>query len=498
MVRAAIAQASQSAPEDPSNFVIRKTVRRVVLDVVVTGMDHKANLSLSANDFRVTEDGVPQRILSFEKHDFEGPASFVPPKVPQLPPNTFVDLPPGPERGPLNVILYDAWSTSMDDQLFGRQQMVKFICDIPEGARFAIFLMYDTLREVQGFTSDKTRLIAAADSRSTWPKVESNADSPLGEFIGLVDFLARLPGRKNIFWLSDRFPAASFAADAFTPAALGGCRSAPGLTLNSPEAMKALTNKLTQAQIAIYPIDLRGVSGGSCTLLQYMDEQDFAKATGGRAFYSRNDVAQAMGEALNEADSFYTLTYAPTNEQEDGKARAIHVDLNKPGFSLAYRRFYFGTQEPPAESHASAGAAHPPASMPLVTWLEDGASMRDLFFFAHVDERANSASVSGKTSEMRFGIRYIIPRRQFTSAQAGDAVFETAVVAFDNQGNEIDSFRQQVGADDAPAGDNAPADRNYVVEQEVAVPSKAVLLRVGIEDLRTNKMGSLEVPLPLK
>ena len=153
--------ASETPPS--SGIVLKKTVRRVILDVVVTGPNQKAIRGLSQQDFAVTEDGKPQQILSFEPHEF-GSADYVPPKLPPLPPNTYVDIPSQPERGPLNLILYDRLNTSLDDQMVARAQLLKFIRHKPPGSRFAIFVLGDTLRMIQGFTDDENQLVAAVNS----------------------------------------------------------------------------------------------------------------------------------------------------------------------------------------------------------------------------------------------------------------------------------------------------------------------------------------------
>ena len=53
---------------------------------------------LTKDDFTVKEDGTDQQIVSFETEDGSVP-SYVPPKLPVLPVNTFVDVPSEPERG---------------------------------------------------------------------------------------------------------------------------------------------------------------------------------------------------------------------------------------------------------------------------------------------------------------------------------------------------------------------------------------------------------------
>lgn len=150
-----------SAP--PSIAVFRRTVRRVIVDVVVTDSLGKPVHGLARQDFSVLENGRSQRILSFDVHDFNSPANASL-KLPPLPPNTFVNVPTTPERGPLYVILLDLVNTQMDDQMYARQQLLQFISGKPAGTRFAVFVLSDMLRLVQGFTDDRDQLFAAVES----------------------------------------------------------------------------------------------------------------------------------------------------------------------------------------------------------------------------------------------------------------------------------------------------------------------------------------------
>ena len=142
-------RASQTAPA--GTLVLKKAVRRVVVDVVVTDSAGNPVRGLTEKDFSLKEDGQPQNILSFDVHNWA--AAYAPPKLPQLPPNTYLDLPATPERGPLYVLLYDLVNTEMDDQATARKELLDFIGKKPEGTRFAIFVLTDELRLVQGFTT---------------------------------------------------------------------------------------------------------------------------------------------------------------------------------------------------------------------------------------------------------------------------------------------------------------------------------------------------------
>jgi len=138
-------QSSPAAAPGQVTTVFKTTVRRVVLDVVVTDSAGKSIPGFTVKDFAVAEDGQPQQVLSFDTNGFRQSMDYLPPKLPPEPPNTFVNLPPTPEKGPLYVLLFDL--VNMDnpdqaetreqhnDQIYARQQLVKFIQDKPEGSR---------------------------------------------------------------------------------------------------------------------------------------------------------------------------------------------------------------------------------------------------------------------------------------------------------------------------------------------------------------------------
>jgi VWFA-related protein len=164
--------AQHSSPSErpgQGELVIKRNVRRVVVDVVVTDAYRKPVRGLTKKDFSVTEDGKSQKVLSFDVQDLD--SAFVPPKLPPLPPNTFVNVPAAPERGPLYVLLLDLVNTNWGDQPFARQQLLKFLKDKPPGTRFAIFVLSDGLSLIQGFTDDKNQLLEAADPKKPKPHI---------------------------------------------------------------------------------------------------------------------------------------------------------------------------------------------------------------------------------------------------------------------------------------------------------------------------------------
>ena len=456
----AIAEPEES---DSGLPVFRQSVRRVIVDVVVTDADGKPVPGLTARDFAVAEDGKPQGIRSFDVHDFDsGTDSF--PKVPSLPPNTFVNVPAGPERGPLYVLLLDLLNMEVESQPRARQQLMKFILSKPLGTRFAIFAVSDGLHLIQGFTQDRNQLADALDpknSRSHIPRIFLYAAnyrpyvSIPRVLVGIAKFLAPLPGHKNVIWLSEAFPSA------ILPTATPGSEGE-----NFSDEVKEATDAFAQGQIAVYPIDVRGVvvtgvapmgfaksstidyamagagksladsarssapdpgsgEGGAASAAvnaEYMTEEEIASATGGHAFHGTNDLAEALSQATEVGGHYYTLMYSPSNENYNGRLRRIRVELAKRGYRLAYRHSYYGNpnfgnsvertgdRNSNTSASAPAGALHTAAELePLMVShaadsltpnMQHGAPLaHQLLFRAHIRTVGSPAKATAEQME---------------------------------------------------------------------------------------------------
>jgi VWFA-related protein len=434
---AALAAAGVLAAQEPpkksitqdSGIVLRQTVRRVRVDVVVTDAKGHPVAGLQASDFHVAEDGKPQSLRQFEWHSEENAQPALP-KRPLLPPHTFMNLPEAPEHGPLMVLLYDALNTPVNDQLYARAQMQEFLKK-SAGRRIAVFYLGDRLRLLQGFTSDAD-LLASAVNRTGftslrgyqaeltgYPPSETFAPNPserklpaegrfedreenarqafasellddrvdvtLDALVQIGRFLSDLPGRKNLIWYSGSFP----AGITLDPDKAMESRIKPGSLVRDEadrsyiERMKKATNLLNAAEVSIYPIDARGL------LTDYPFERKSAEfatmnligeQTGGRAFYNTNGLKEALETAGDEGSSYYSLVYAPTNMKFNGSLRRISVHLEHGHYNLAYRRSYFASDrdagvvrqsaadegKAPAESTAAASQFGAPLSHQLV------------------------------------------------------------------------------------------------------------------------------------
>ncbi len=551
---------SESGSNEQSLPVFRKSVHRVILDVVVTDGNERPVHGLSRDDFSVAEDGKPQRVLSFDVHDFDDAPEV--PEVPSLPENTFMNIPSAPERGPLYVILYDMVNMRMDDQGTARTQLLNFIADKPAGARFAIFVLSDGLRMVQGFTADKRELFAAMDPKAPRPHVPKvflyGDNFGLGQiavirwaFTEIAHYLDSMPGRKNVIWFTGSFPASFLPT--VDPDATAGSSTSTEAT-NYSDEIKEAVDAMARGQIAVYPVDVRGVVGttvkanpggtassNSSTLYgSYATEDDIAIATGGHAFYSSNDVKAELIEATETGGCYYTLTYSPSNQNYDGQLRRLHVELAKHGYHLAYRREYYGYNPdapvPARGKHPRDPGSAPAATDSLFANMQHGAPLtHQLLFKAHIRRvgapaRATPEQMeslfSGNAANFRqrdknrlgkprlpielqtYAIDYtVVVYRPKAIARTQPFRMEVAAAAYDLEGAMLNARVENAAESIGDSGDAMPLDaaelkdgnvRSFHRAQQLFdVPVNAKSIRLAVHEVTTDRVGAMEVALPL-
>lgn len=543
----AAAQSSGTAQSngEPDQTTIRSIARRVIVDVVVTDSQGKTVHGLSARDFSVFEDGVPQEVLSFDSHSRKTDVEFVPPHLPALPPDWFVNLPSGPERGPLFVVLLDLLHTDTQDQPRARKLLQNFLNTKPEGSRFAIFALTDTLHLIQGFTEDRNRLLAAVMPGSTsLPNIFLYAAnfgpnvSGLGALVDIGRFLSGFPGRKNLIWISGDFPYLAF------PRVIPGGQTAASSNLAGSEsadssiddAKKLAIDTLARAQVAVYPVDARGlVTARDFAALgaSQIFEDSIAQQTGGRAFYNDNGAADFLAQVAQAGTDYYELTYIPPNPDNVGKLRHIRVETSHHGYHLAYRRSYYLRlpDEPmPIMGHVAQELLDMPGVIPpddpLYVNMQHGAPIaHDLIFSAQVQgvgslARPTAAEATAladqpayfkgtdknpdkslskvvlQTYEVDFHIAAGQLVRSSGAGGAGSTTLELALAAYDQDGVMLNA-KVQV-ADTTPPSGPKKALPVFSIREQIDVPSKAAWLRFAIRDNSTERIGAMEIPLPLR
>lgn len=383
------------APAKPgyeASTALKVKTRLVIVDVVARDSKGLAVTDLKQEDFIVLEDGKEQKLRIF---NFQQPGSAAG-RLRMLPAgvgNIVDNLPHFESPRALNVILMDALNTSRSNQISARDAMIRFLEKLPENEPIAVYLLGDKLRLLQDFTTDPAVLkeVVRSFKGKTSPYLNTSVDgSPIGlilpgvsqslplqmaaqirEFqaqstldmtdqrvqltLSALDSLARTlsgyPGRKNLLWVSEAFPFDLMLSDA------------AGRSFSDRHYMPDIARTghlLSDSQVAIYPLDAGGLSGfamlnpangpnsiadGSSPardpLASHATMNDLAERTGGRAFYYRNDLENAVHESIDDGSTYYTLGYYPENKDWNGAFRKIQVKLHRGAVKLRYRIGYF-------------------------------------------------------------------------------------------------------------------------------------------------------------
>jgi VWFA-related protein len=375
-----LAQNSQEKSEVlQSDSVLRANTRLVVLDVVATDGNGQTLSDLKAEDFKLEENGRPQKIANFS---FRAPsAKYVAP--PQLPPNVVTNAPTF-QASTLNVMLLDTLNGDFAEMAYLKDQVVKYFSHAQLDRPVALFAMEERLALLHDFTTDSAQLKAVAErfkppartnnadtvgSRASaftthgdFHTSERNIENTLNQLNALAKSLTGYPGRKNLIWLSESFPINLFpdvmnnGASTVVPKGGGGGVDASGSPLNLgrsalegpgggafkdyAQLIKKVSESLMKAQVAVYAVDA-GALGKDSRLESAHTANEIAQATGGKVFRGTNDLAGSMRASIEDGSSYYTLEYYPDNKEWDGQFRQIQIKSNRPGVNLRYRLGYY-------------------------------------------------------------------------------------------------------------------------------------------------------------
>ncbi len=344
--------ASTLAQDEPT---IRTETRAVQISVSVRSKDGAHIGNLKREDFRISDSGKRREVQFFSPDD----AKSTPPQPqPNLGPGIYTNrfsLGNGPGR--ITAILIDGLNTDFEDQSHSRQQAMAAVDRMQGGESVAIYSLKNDLSVLQTYTTDRDLLRAAIKRyRPGIPMyLPTQVKNPFGaqhqklggdvtgtppalseyqlrrrvtaamESLNLVaEHMAGATGRKSIIWITG-----GFAHDE-----------------DLRSIMKGSLNRVNDANVAIYPVDARGLIAAPDAIDNIMLMQEFAAATGGRAYYNRNDIGTAVVEAMEDSSTSYSLGFYLNDKDLDGQFHNLKLSVaNRPELELHYRKGYTAVKE---------------------------------------------------------------------------------------------------------------------------------------------------------
>ena len=411
----------QPAGSAPS---IKVTTRLVVLNVLVHDHSGHPVSDLSKNDFDVADAGRQQTVRLFSVNHLATEASG-PPVAKALPRNIATNRPLTQEGVPasITVVLIDQYNTNLMDQAYAKGQILKFLGALEANEQVALYTLTSRgFAIAHDFTNNAASLRAAmartqshlgrdlqasrVDPANTgddhMDQMIDESNSLVAEFFtqnrivntsaalkSLADHLSGIPGRKNPVWITGGVPMQLFGDLEVLQIAPGGngsaiqARSLGRSGLDKQELKPAndrgqvffasyiddVGRALNNANVAIYPVDARGLQTAPFTDASKSFKMDpathglpnsafqvdnrntaamdyLADMTGGKAFYNTNGIAEAVRRAINDSSVSYTLGYYVSASEWDNRYHKLKVSVRRPGVNVRTKQGYLAQDKP--------------------------------------------------------------------------------------------------------------------------------------------------------
>jgi VWFA-related protein len=432
---------AQSPPRPPDRQSFTATATAILVDVVVRDKKNHPVTDLSAADFQLAEDGVPQKIDSFTRVSHGSGIGID--VAWRSPSNTVNIAAPSHSDGAseaeaaTTALVFD--HLSAESLRLAQKATLEFVPLSGESsARVGVFATDPGVRVIQSYTTDRTRIrqgvetVMASGSSTEEHKAErmdelldrrrelssetrsaeASASTALGgagsrvaseigaretelallqtelnmirsfdyldrghrgydtslALLSVIETLEYTPGRKTIVFFSEGLPvtpALSARLDAVIDAAnranvttyaidAKGLRSKSALANVRKEMETFSEERLGQvvgSERSQQPLTM-GLERVEDTLK--LDSRSglarLAEETGGFLIDETNDLSSAFRRIDEDNQFHYLLTYSPTNTDVNGKFRAIHVKVNRPGTQVFARKGYRAVRTAPPQA----------------------------------------------------------------------------------------------------------------------------------------------------
>ena len=369
--------AAQQPPAPPQ---FKTGINLVEVDVIVTDRAGQPVKGLGRDDFEVFEDGKPVPI-----------ASFSPVDVPEAPADASIPAPDRsgaaygsneqPEDGRVILVVLDDFHVSFDGgRIAAVKSVVRRLIERLGPSDQAAIIATSGRQSMQAeFTSDKARLLAAADH--FFPQAEFAATgvaerggsgvAPAGAAAGpRFGFINEIKAR----WAMETLSNAAKALAEIPHRRKAVLLVSQGLSMSLEEvitnpsagaASQGMRDFILTAQrsnVAIYPVDPCGlVLDQGCSNESRDNLRSIAEGTGGFAVLNTNAPERGVERMVAENGTYYLLGYYSPAPPNDGKRHRIKVTARRPGVEIRAREGYVNPRRaaaPPA-SGADALAAAP-------------------------------------------------------------------------------------------------------------------------------------------
>src|SRR5258708_3311189 len=248
------------------------------------------------------------------------------------------------------------------------------------------------------------------------------------------------------------------------------------------EEIREVAARLASAQVAVYPVDARGLSI-STDIDSQETMRDMARETGGRAYVNQNEIKAGVERAFADESAAYTIGYYPENKKYDGKYRSIKVKVKSSGVEIQHRHGYYAIDPTQVKGYNP--------QQEVAAALGDAAPATMVSFMAQVKAPAVN-SVPGK-----LGITFLVDASTLTAEDAGSGKHMNAVfyaTIFSPAGKRVADSTQRVDQTFDANTYQQILQKGMVLHMDM--DPQPGQIRLAVQDARTGLVGTIIAPAP--
>jgi VWFA-related protein len=452
---------------------------QVHLNVVALDSHNQPAGDLNAEDFQISDQGKPQRIVSFRRAEGAAPPG----------PHEFSNQATG---GRTIVVLFDLLNQARTNGLDSAHKLGRALGQFPSGESLYFYILgldgnlfpIHPIPESGAPSADDKSWTQQADAQIQTALKTVNRARKAGmtqeDFVKktyvaletLAKSLTAFRGARDIIWVTDGVPQVYVPDKNCSGDWFGDCAL----------YVAHLSVRLAGAKTAVYPLTYNMSPDANSA----RDMENFAFSTGAR-FFSGIDLGDVMTQIASDAKSAYAIAYEPSADNWDSKFHKIKIACDRKGLKIQARNRYYALAAP--EQKAPVAIAKDEDSA-IIAALESPVDVPGIGLNVAV-----SPAAGGKKA-VHFQIRINAADLQFTE-QAG---------AFDGQIAVLFADYTASGLKGVPLPSDfnlhlTPEQRARVLKDGLsfgvdhAVDSSIKEVRFVVVDHASNAWGSLSIPV---
>jgi VWFA-related protein len=330
--------------------------------------------------------------------------------------------------------------------------------------------------------------------------LDQRAVMTLNALNSMARILGGLPGRKNLIWVTGDLPFTLVPEDRTVERA-ELAEDLPSLNTRRvgehaagnyattfrqlhAEEIREVETRLASAQVAVYPVDARGLS-----LSLGSDSQEtmreVAQETGGRAYVNQNEIKFGVQRAFEDEYAAYTLGYYPENKKYDGKYRSIKVKVKRDGVEVQNRRGYYAIDPTLTKGY------NPQAE--VVSALGDIVPSTLVAFSAQIKPPAAN-SVKDK-----IGVTFLVDAHTLSAEDtAGGKHLNVSMYAtvYSPSGKMLTNRNQKVDQSFDANTYQKILQQGLMLHMDLDPQPGSSQIRLAVQDGRTGLVGTIDAPAP--